>query len=397
MRRATAVLRAAALSALVATAAAGPAAAFDIAVGAIRVEREATLPISRLDLPAENQGFAGARVALEDNNTTGRFLKQTYSLTESTVAPEAAAEEAKRLIGEGVRLLIVDAEAAPLLAVADAAAEAGAIVLNASSRDDALRGADCRANMLHVAPSRAMLADGLTQYLIWKRWDEWVLISGSNPADLLAAEAYRRSARKFGAKIEDEKTYEDTGGARRSDTGHVLVQRQMPVFTQDMDDHDVIVAADESNVFGVYLPYRTWTPRPVAGAAGLVPVTWHPAHEAYGATQMQRRFEKLNLRWMTETDYQVWLAMRAIGEAVSRTNTADPAALLAYMRSADFELAGFKGQPLSFRPWNNQLRQPIMLADGKLVVSISPQEGFLHRHQLLDTLGLDEPESECRF
>ena len=46
-------------------------------------------------------------------------------------------------------------------------------------------------------------------------------------------------------------------------------------------------------MFAEYLPYHTWDPRPVAGTAGLVPVTWSRVHEQWGGTQMQRRFEKL--------------------------------------------------------------------------------------------------------
>ena len=66
----------------------------------------------------------------------------------------------------------------------------------------------------------------------------------------------------------------------------------MPAFTQRAPEHDVVVAADRSDVFAVHLPYHTWEPRPVAGSAGLVPESWHPSHEAWGATQFQTRFEK---------------------------------------------------------------------------------------------------------
>ena len=104
------------------------------------------------------------------------------------------------------------------------------------------------------------------QYLVWKRWPRWFLISGSHPEDKLLADAYRRAASKFGAKIVAEKVYEDLGGARRTDTGHVQVQTQMPVFTQDAGDYDVLIAADEADVFAEYLPYRTWEARPVAGS-----------------------------------------------------------------------------------------------------------------------------------
>ena len=67
------------------------------------------------------------------------------------------------------------------------------------------------------------------------------------------------------------------------------------------------------------------------------------------------------------------------------------------LQGPDFELAGFKGQKLTFRPWNWQLRQPILLAAPRALVSVSPQEGFLHERSLLDTLGYDAPESGCEI
>ena len=174
-----------------------------------------------------------------------------------------------------------------------------------------------------------------------------------------------------------------------------MVQRQMPVFTQDAGDHDVLVAADATDYFAAYLPYNTWDATPVAGSSGLRPLTWHPAFEGWGATQLQRRFEELAGRPMQEADYQAWLALRVVGEAVTRTASADPAAIRDYILGDAFELAAFKGQPVTFRAWNGQLRQPILLSDGRMTISVSPQEGFLHQVSPLDTLGLDRPESGC--
>ena len=171
----------------------------------------------------------------------------------------------------------------------------------------------------------------------------------------------------------------------------------MPVFTQSAPAYDVLVAADESEVFANYLPYRTWDPRPVAGSAGLEPVSWDAAHDQWGAIQLQNRFMKLNSRRMTARDMQAWTAVRMIGEAASRTNSGDPKTLLAYIKSPTFEIAAFKGQPLTLRDWNWQLRQPILLVDGRMVVSVSPQEGFMHQVSELDTLGIDRPESKCKI
>lgn len=211
------------------------------------------------------------------------------------------------------------------------------------------------------------------------------------------AEAYRRSAAKFGAEIVEEREFEDTGGARRTDSGHVQVQSQMPVFTQRAEDHDIVITADEADVFAVYLPYLTWDPRPVAGSAGLVPRSWHPAMEAWGATQFQNRFERLANRRMREADYQAWLSLRIIGEAATRTNSGDPDTLRDFILSPEFDVAGFKGQALTVRDWDHQVRQPILLTTGDLTTSVSPQEQYLHQTSQLDTLGVDRAETECRF
>ena len=150
--------------------------------------------------------------------------------------------------------------------------------------DDVLREEECRVNVFHIAPTRSMLADALAQYLIWKQWPRWVLLYGSHERDQLFADALRRAATRFGGQIVGEKEFKDTGTARRTDTGVVQIQRQMPVFTQDLPDHDVVLVADESEVFGTYVPFRTWIPRPVAGTAGLVASAWHPASEQWGGS-----------------------------------------------------------------------------------------------------------------
>jgi ABC transporter substrate binding protein (PQQ-dependent alcohol dehydrogenase system) len=197
--------------------------------------------------------------------------------------------------------------------------------------------------------------------------------------------------------IVEEREYKESPGARRSDTGQQQIQQQMPVFTQGAPSYDVLVVADETEVFGPYLPYRTWDPRPVAGTAGLKAMSWHPAHEQWGATQMQNRFQRFAKRFMLPLDYQAWLAVRAIGESASRTGSGEFAAINAHLRGDTFDLAAFKGQKVTFRSWDGQMRQPLLVAGPDLPVSMSPQEGFLHERAEVDTLGIDEPESKCKF
>jgi ABC transporter substrate binding protein (PQQ-dependent alcohol dehydrogenase system) len=377
----------------------GAFAADPVEIGIGYLRRAGIKPtLSMVEQPAENDGVAGARLAIEDNNTTGKFLDQHFTLVEFRLKDgDDAAKAAVALAGRDIAFVITDLPADALLKAADAVRDRGTVLLNAGAIDDRLREEDCRTNVIHVAPTRSVLADGLAQYLVWKQWKRWMMVVGSHEEDKLYAEALRRAATRFGAKIVQERVFEDTGGARRTDSGVTLIQRQMPVFTQQAPAYDVLVAADESEVFASYLPYRTWDPRPVAGSAGLVPKSWDAAQDQWGAVQMQNRFLKLNSRRMTALDMQAWTAARMIGEAASRVNSSDRKMVLDFLKGPDFSIAAFKGQRLTLRDWNLQLRQPILLVDGRMVVSVSPQEGFLHQVSELDTLGVDQPETRCKL
>lgn len=368
-----------------------------VTYGYLRMTGRETVPLSRLDVPPADEGVAGAQLGIRDNQTTGRFTGQDFSLiTEDVADADAALASLSKLHDAGVRAAVLDVDAETLLKLADATAAKDMLLFNISATDDSLRAENCRANLFHVAPSRAMLADALAQYMVWKRWSRWLLVSGVKPADKAFAEAIRRASKRFGAKIVEERVYEEAGGSKRSDTGHEQVQQQMAVFTQRAPDYDVLVVADESEVFGGYLPYRTWDARPVAGTAGLVPVTWHAAHEQWGGTQLQTRFERAAKRYMTPLDYQAWEAVRILGEATVYTKTPDPKVIRERILDPEFGLGAFKGQGVNFRRWDRQLRQPVLLVTLKMPVTVSPQPGFLHQRYATDTLGVDELETKCQ-
>lgn len=373
---------------------ASAAGAVEVKAAIIRVEYPQLAPISRLEEKPADLAFAGAALATQDNQTTGQFMGHVFDTSTVSVTADVAVSTVLELQQQGTEIFVVSARAPELLAIADALPDA--LVLNAGASETALRNDQCRANVLHTTPSDAMRADAVAQFTVWKNWPRWFIVHGSNPADILQAEEYRRAANKFGVEVVEEREILDTGGSRRADTGHVMVQRQIPVLVQNPKRHDVVIAADASDVFAPYLPFHLWDPRPVLGASGLRPVSFNPATESWGGTQFQSRFEKLAGRYVTEADYDAWLALRAVGEAVVRTGKADPTSLRAFMLSDSFELAAFKGQPVTFRSWNGQMRQPILLYDGRINASVSPQEGFLHPVSLLDTLGTDQPETTCQ-
>ncbi len=336
-------------------------------------------------------GLQGARLGIADNNTTGRFTGQSYQLKAIQLPTDADTAAAfKQLAAEGFRHIIINLSAEALASLVKLPEASNVLIYDVGSSDDGLRGEDCSANLLHLLPSRAMRADALMQYLNKKHWQKVFLVTGPEEADKQYAAAVKRAAQRFGVKIVAEKPWQYSFEERRTP------ESEIPVFTQGVD-YDVLAVADEGGIFGDLLAYRTWQPRLVAGTQGLVPSAWHFTHEQWGALQLQNRFRELAKRWMAEQDYAAWLAVRAIGESASRVKSTDFAKIKGFMLGGEFALAGFKGVPLSFRPWDGQLRQPVLLSTERSLVAVAPIEGFLHQKNELDTLGYDQQDSQCHM
>lgn len=382
---------------------AGPAMAQEehatITLGYLGMERPADLePLSVLDPVLDDEGLQGARLAINDNNATGQFLGQEFVLVEAMVEPDGDVSAGlEQLIEQGADWIISGLSAEGLQEVMQHQALGDRVVFNAAARDNYLRGEACHAQLFHTVPSRRMLTDALAQFLGYKQWDNWALVYGNTDEDRLLAETLRESAERYGHSIVGEEMWPYDPMARRSEGGFHDIQREIPVFTQEFADHDVLVIADENDYFGEYFPFQTWLPRPVAGTQGMIATSWHRSHESWGAVQLQRRFERLTERWMTPDDFGAWLAVRSLGEATARIGSLERDAVIEYMLSEEFELAGYLGYPVSYRTWNQQLRQPILISSGRMVVSLSPQEGYLHPRTPLDALGADEGESQCQF
>ncbi|NWO07699.1 MAG: ABC transporter substrate-binding protein [Alteromonadaceae bacterium] len=364
--------------------------ALDVQIGYIQFEPDQGPVLSNVIPEPEDAGLRGAELAIADNSTTGRFLGQTYTLQAQVTDSEADALAAfDTLRAQGTSVFVVNAPANTLQAMTEQAGD-DVLLFNAGAKDDALRTGECHVNLLHTMPSYAMLTDALGQWLNQRRWEEVFLITGPTDADQGWADAFRRSAKRFGLEIVEDKPWTFDADLRRS------ASKELPLFTQ-ADDYDAVVVADVRGDFGEYVPFNTWLPRPVVGTQGMSPVTWHFTIENWGAGQLQNRFRELAGREITGEDYAVWAAIRALGTAVTSLDTAEPKALRDYLFSDQFQLAAFKGRKLSFRDWNGQLRQPIPLTHPRSLVAIAPFEGYLHPRTEMDTLGFDKPESECRI
>ncbi len=354
-------------------------------------------PSAVLTPPIPDDALQGAELGIADDNTTGRFLNQAFTLAH-ILSPDPAAllKDFDAAIKSGQRLFVVDAPATLLLKMADSSGAENALILDATSQDDALRGADCRHNLLHTLPDRAMLTDALMQYLVSKNWRRIMLLVGKTPEDALYATAIRHSAAKFQIRIVADRPWTFNAAAQQADTGHYEVNAEVNDVTQG-PNYDVLAVADEEGNFGNQVAYRTARPRPEAGTQGLVAQAWSPVMDEYASTELQLRFRHQAGRDMNNQAYGAWLATSALGESATRTGSLDPTKIIAYIRGPQFELSGYKGPPFSFRPWDGQLRQPVLLADTMSLVSVAPLPGFLHQTNTLDTLGTDQPETTCHM
>ena len=357
----------------------------------ISVERKMPPVLSNLDPILEDEGFYGVKLAIDDNLTTGRFVGHDYKASfHRILLEESLVEEFKKLVSKGHKIFVVDFNETELLSVMSITGIDDVLIFNTRAKNDSLRNENCKKNFFHIPPSYSILADALTQYLVKKKWKKWFLVTGPTKNDQLYANALKSSAKKFNIKIKEEKKWDFTSDLRRT------AGKEVPIFTKG-SSYDVLVVADEAGEFGEYLAYRTWDPRPIVGTQGLVPSSWHRTHEQWGATQMQNRFRRESGRWMTEVDYHAWTAVRALGESITRSNSNKIKDIREYLLSNKFGLGAYKGVKVSFREWNGQLRQPILLAAPRSMVSVSPQEGYIHPVSELDTLGKDKPETTCKF
>jgi len=356
----------------------------------LKLHQQHTPALSNILKMPSDSGYQGARLAIEDSNTTGKFLQQHFNLSPfEFTKPQNLLTRLKEEFSLGKAIFILDAPLPVLNKINLWAKNKNILLFNISEFSNNLRHNHCLSTILHTAPSHAMKSDALAQWLLYRRLNNVLLIRGEKPADIALAKSFKRSAKRYGLKIVSEKTWSFNTDLRRS------AQQEIPLFTQTSKEYDVVYVADQTKDFSEYIPFNTYLPRPVVGSAGLEALSWHKVIEQWGAAQLQTRFTQLTARYMNEIDFNGYLAVRSVAQAVHKTNSASVKELTAYIKSADFKLAAYKGRKLSFRTWNGQLRMPIALVQPHGLVSQSPQAGILHPITELDTLGFDQQESEC--
>jgi len=334
--------------------------------------------------------FAGAELALKEVKFHGIEMGLSFALQKAVANnPDELETKISELYATGVRFFVLDLPAHDLANLAKSQREKNITLFNISAYETALRQSQCQANLFHTLPSHAMLADALGQYLISKKWRNVLLLEGPLAEDKLLTEAFSASAKRYGLKIKDKRSFVLSNDPRERDKNNVALLTN--------GDHDVIYVADSQGEFARDTAYQTVKPNLIVGSEGLTSSAWHWAWDRHGAPQLEKRFEKKYKRPMTNSDWAAWMAVKAIADAVQSTKSTDLKTMTNYLTSTDNLLDTFKGNASSFRPWNNQLRQPILLTTHNWVVERAPIKGFLHQSNNLDTLGIDQRMSECKF
>ena len=331
--------------------------------------------------PALDLALKDSQVELDAAGT--QLMLDTVRVATVTDA-RAAASKAEQ---GGAVALLADLPADWLLAAADASKLP---VLNLGEAADRLRERDCRPRLWHLMPSERMRADALAQTLAARRWQQVLLLTGPTADDQARSATAQAAIKRYGLKLVASKPFKLSSDPRERDLANPLLLTGIASGAA----YDVVWVVDGDAEFARALPYRTALPRPVVGDAGLVALAWHASFERYGAPQISRRFAKASGRAMTGQDWAAWLAGKAL---VAAAVAAPKGGAAAFQKAlAEVELDGSKGVAMGFRPWDGQLRQPMLLGDGQSVVATAPVDGILHPKNALDTLGADAPEKLCK-
>jgi ABC transporter substrate binding protein (PQQ-dependent alcohol dehydrogenase system) len=343
---------------------------------------------ARLIVPPPVKTVEAARMAIGDLAFVAEAANLNPVLDARETGPEGLAGSLQAMVADGAEAVVLDLPAPMVEAAAEAAKGLPVTLINATAPEDRLRSA-CYPTMLHSGPSLRMVMDSYVQYLRAMNWTKVLVLVGEDPSDQGLADAFALSAERLRIEIVGTRAFTLAANPEAREGNNVKL------LTADLD-YDVVFVADTRGEFGRYIPYATQLPRPVIGSIGLTALAWHWAMERDGATQVSSRFDKLTKgRKMSAADWSVWIAVKSVITAYTKVPNANQMAAFDYLKSPKLRLDGSKGVTLSYRPWDGQLRMPILLATSDAVITIAPIEGYLHPDTVLDTLGTDQAEFAC--
>jgi ABC transporter substrate binding protein (PQQ-dependent alcohol dehydrogenase system) len=346
---------------------------------------------TRIEISPALHPVEGARLAISDMKIQTDAANVQLSLDEQEAADaNDAVAKLQAMASAGERFAVVDLPGDVLAQVGPAMANTKMTLINATAPQDALREM-CLPNVLHAAASDRMLADAYAQFLRHRNWLKVLVLQGDQPRDKEMADAFQQSADRLAIQVVARKQFTlSTDPANRENNDSLLITGGL--------DYDVIYIADSLGEYSRKLPYATQLPRPVIGSTGLTAAEWHWSWDQDSATQVTLRFQRAaeGNRVMSGYDWDAWMAIKAIATAYAKSRSTDPDKIDAYLKGKRLKLDGSKGILMDFRPWDRQLRMPIVLSTSNSTIGVAPFDEFLHENNELDSLGVDQPESKCQ-
>ena len=354
-----------------------------ISITYIKIDETTPAGVPSYLLSPDSTGTAGAKLAIDDANITGKFLGHHFALTTHRINTLTAAETPIVKDINRSAVVLLDAPTSNYMSVLSFLIDIApdTLFINVANNNANIRRQLCGVKQLHTTPSFQMKTDALAQWFRTKRLNNILAVYGSHENDLAFLSAFEQSARKFKLNIIETKAWDGNFDLRRA------AFAEIPVFTRTDRPYSAIFAADFNNNFAYSLPFNTYHVVPIVGSAGLKPLGWHFTHEQWGARQLQNRFVETYRRPMNEIDFAAYAAVMTVSAAAQSHSPMTSEGLYNAIVNDDFSLAAYKGRPLSFRPATGQLRQPIALAHEDALVIHAPLPGFLHQSNELDTLG----------
>jgi len=359
----------------------------------------------------------GVQLGEEEAARTAQLFNKRVELASAPAAADPAAA-AERLVREhGVIALVGGTDEQSALALADAADRLHVLFFNVGSPADALRGAECRRLAFHVDASAAMRTDAVADWLAGpggaRHW--YFLHPPTAAGHALWGRARAALGQRGGKEAGNADVAPDVTDLRpllrdAQKEGADAIFAALPPAQQMALAAQYRELAPPFQLAGPFLDTAAFRAVPVSARAGVWPTLWYYERKPFGAGSLSGRYlDRFGLP-MDAPGWAGWVALKMLWEATQRARTTDPAALAAFLVSEHAEFDGHKGVPLSFRPWDHQLRQPLYLlrpnprppdaTDIFDVVMELPRRGpdpSLGTVALLDQLGDGPANAECHL
>lgn len=368
----------------------------------------------------------GATLASDELGMNASILGLALEVAtaEASDAKEAEAA-ADRLFADGAVAVAGGWGPGAAAALARSAERHDAAFLNLGAPDHRLRNELCSPAAFHVVPSAGMYLDALAGWFVREGFRSWFVVTGSDGESEAQLARLRRTLdeRHFGARIVGTTSVDDANDgiegaaatAAREDPDLILVLTDAE--TQLAFLEALAETGATSTVTGFPWPetetrtyYRAWGE--AAAAAGSLPLrasAWEATLDAYGARELNARYEGRFGRPMDAPAWAAYQGVKLVVESIAFGGARGRDGLRGHLASEAAVFDVWKGIGVSFRPWNHQLRQSVFLIEavpdasdprdlallvGELPAIYMPQTDPIER---LDQLGDLERGTTCAF